>query len=232
VCRIPTNSRMRIRSAAATSCRPPSIPRYPDDSYFLHTTARDKQYAVFGEGTYAITDQLKSSRWARGFRARNSRSNSENRRHRSCSRPIRAPTTGSKENSFTPKVNIAYQMDPNNLFYATYAKGVPSGRRGNNPLPAGGLCGGDFHQFRYHPVARLLPGQTRCTASRSVRRTTSPTGSASPPACTTSGGRISSRRWYRPSARSPSSPISAKATAKGADIQAEVRGDRCAGRRS
>ncbi|WP_159314311.1 TonB-dependent receptor domain-containing protein, partial [Staphylococcus aureus] len=37
----------------------PYDPRYPNDSYFLHTHARDKQYAVFGEGTYALTDSLK-----------------------------------------------------------------------------------------------------------------------------------------------------------------------------
>ena len=37
----------------------PFDPRYPDDSYFLSTHARDKQYAVFGEATYAVTDELK-----------------------------------------------------------------------------------------------------------------------------------------------------------------------------
>src|SRR5260370_6954570 len=34
-------------------------PRFPNDSYFLQTKSTDKQYAVFAEATYAITDQYK-----------------------------------------------------------------------------------------------------------------------------------------------------------------------------
>ena len=34
-------------------------PRFPNDSYFLQTYSKDKQIALFGEGTYAFTDQLK-----------------------------------------------------------------------------------------------------------------------------------------------------------------------------
>ena len=41
------------------------IQRYPQDSYFLLTNAKDQQLAVFGEGTYGFTDQFKLTVGAR-----------------------------------------------------------------------------------------------------------------------------------------------------------------------
>ena len=50
--------------------------------------------------------------------------------------------TGSyKENAFTPKLGLSFQMDPDNLFYATYAKGFRPGGV-NPPLPGGYLPDG------------------------------------------------------------------------------------------
>jgi len=118
-------------------------PRYPDASYFLHTHARDKQYALFGEGTYTITDQLKVTLGAR-FSRTEFTFDSETGGPQLFA-PNQTSHPGNKENSFTPKVNIAYQMDPNNLFYATYAKGFRPGG-GNNPLPQA-ACAGDFATF-------------------------------------------------------------------------------------
>ncbi|MFL6604154.1 MAG: TonB-dependent receptor [Steroidobacteraceae bacterium] len=118
-------------------------PRYPDASYFLHTHARDKQYALFGEGTYAVTDQLKVTLGARVSRTEFS-FDSETGGPQLFA-PNQSSHPGNKENSFTPKVNIAYQMDPNNLFYATYAKGFRPGG-GNNPLPQA-ACAEDFANF-------------------------------------------------------------------------------------
>jgi iron complex outermembrane receptor protein len=121
----------------------PIDPRYPDDSYFLHTHARDKQYAVFGEGTYAISDQLKVTLGARFSRTEFSFDSETGGPQLFAANQSSHP--GNKENSFTPKVNIAYQMDPNNLFYATYAKGFRPGG-GNNPLPQA-ACAEDFANF-------------------------------------------------------------------------------------
>jgi iron complex outermembrane receptor protein len=118
-------------------------PRYPDDSYFLHTHARDKQYALFGEGTYAITNQLKVTLGARFSRTEFSFDSETGGPQLFAANQSSHP--GNKENSFTPKVNIAYQMDPNNLFYATYAKGFRPGG-GNNPLPQA-ACAQDFTNF-------------------------------------------------------------------------------------
>jgi len=121
----------------------PFDPRYPNDSYFLSTHARDKQYAAFGEATYALTDQLKVTAGARFSRTEFS-FDSETGGPQLFA-PNQSSNPGSKENSFTPKVNIAYQMDPNNLFYATYAKGFRPGG-GNNPLPQA-ACADDFAAF-------------------------------------------------------------------------------------
>jgi iron complex outermembrane receptor protein len=121
----------------------PIDPRYPDDSYFLHTHARDKQYALFGEGTYAITDQLKVTLGARFSRTEFTFDSETGGPQLFAANQTSHP--GNKENSFTPKVNIAYQMDPDNLFYATYAKGFRPGG-GNNPLPQA-ACAQDFASF-------------------------------------------------------------------------------------
>ena len=121
----------------------PYDPRYPNDSYFLSTHSRDKQYAVFGEGTYSLTDSLKVTLGMRFSRTEFS-FDSETGGPQLFA-PNQTSNPGKKESSFTPKVNIAYQMDPNNLFYATYAKGFRPGG-GNNPLPQA-ACAQDFASF-------------------------------------------------------------------------------------
>jgi len=118
-------------------------PRFPEDSYFLRTHARDKQYALFGEGTYLLTDQLKVTVGIRVSRSEFSFDSETGGPQLFAANQTSNP--GSKENSFTPKVNVAYQLDPNNLFYATYAKGFRPGG-GNNPLPQA-ACAQDFATF-------------------------------------------------------------------------------------
>ncbi|MDP9064571.1 MAG: TonB-dependent receptor, partial [Pseudomonadota bacterium] len=118
-------------------------PRFPADSYFLQTFSEDKQIAWFGEGTYALTDQFKATLGARYSLTKFSF-------HTLTGGPqLFLPpetTTGEKkENSFTPKVSLAYQMDPRNLFYFTYAKGFRPGGA-NNPVPQS-ACGTDFTTF-------------------------------------------------------------------------------------
>jgi iron complex outermembrane recepter protein len=118
-------------------------PRFPNDSYFLQTYSEDKQVAWFGEGTYSFFDQLKATV---GLRY----SKTEFSFHTLTGGPqlYLQPQSNSgdkKENSFTPKFSLAYQVDPHNLYYFTYAKGFRPGGA-NNPVPAA-ACATDFQNF-------------------------------------------------------------------------------------
>ncbi len=104
----------------------------PYDSYYLMTHAKDEQEAIFAEGTYAITDALKATVGLR-------ESHTEFSIDSVTGGPQLFNTTttryaSSDNNSFTPKVSLAWQMDPDNMLYATYAKGFRPGG-GDNPLP-------------------------------------------------------------------------------------------------
>jgi iron complex outermembrane recepter protein len=127
----------------ATGAPVPYVAGFPNDSYFLNIHARDQQLAWFGEGTYALTDTLKATvglRYSKTEYTFNTLTGGP--------QLFQAPAANSgdkKENSFTPKVNLAYQMDQNNLFYATYAKGFRPGGA-NNPVPQA-ACAADFASF-------------------------------------------------------------------------------------
>ena len=116
---------------------------FPQDSYFLKTNAKDEQYAVFGEGSYAFTDTLKATVGARYGRSKFSFDT-----YTGGPQLFSAPRTGTgdkSENSFTPKLGLSFQLDPSNLYYFTYAKGFRPGG-GNNPVPAA-ACATDFASF-------------------------------------------------------------------------------------
>jgi iron complex outermembrane recepter protein len=118
-------------------------PAFPSDSYFLQTKAVDKQYALFAEGTYSFTDQYKLT-----LGARYSWTKFTNDSYTGAPQLFLPPETidvGQKENSFTPKVSFSYQLDPRNLYYATYAKGFRPGGA-NNPVPQA-ACAIDFQNF-------------------------------------------------------------------------------------
>src|SRR6266850_1444691 len=118
-------------------------PRFPDDSYFLKTNAKDEQYAVFGELTYGLTERLKGTLGARFSRTKFSFDTLTGG-----PQLYDVPRTGTgdnKENSFTPKVSLQFQADPSDMFYATYAKGFRPGGA-NNPVPYL-ACSGDFMSF-------------------------------------------------------------------------------------
>jgi iron complex outermembrane receptor protein len=121
----------------------PYDPQFPNDAYFLQTHANDRQIAVFGEGTFAIIDQLKATV---GVRYSNTKfSFNTLTGGPQLFLPDQANNGDKQENSFTPKVDISYQLNARNLFYATYAKGFRPGGA-NNPVPQA-ACTQDFANF-------------------------------------------------------------------------------------
>jgi outer membrane receptor protein involved in Fe transport len=118
-------------------------PNYPTDSYFLRTNAKDEQLAWFGEGTYALTDALKATVGLRFSKTKFSFDTLTGGPQ--LFGPDVAGSGDQSENSFTPKVSVAYQIDPMNMAYFTYAKGFRPGGA-NNPVP-GPACAQDFQNF-------------------------------------------------------------------------------------
>ena len=118
-------------------------PAFPNDSYFLQTHAKDQQYALFGELTYAATDKLKLTAGAR--LSKNKYSFDTFTGGPQLFGPSTTGSGNNSENSFTPKLSIQFQADANNMFYTTYAKGYRPGGA-NNPLPFA-ACSTDFMNF-------------------------------------------------------------------------------------
>ncbi len=110
------------------------------DSYFNHNQSRDTQLAVFGEGSYALTDKLKATVGLRASKTDVNFSNFANGPQNF------GPTGGSgtqNEKPVTPKFSVSYQANRDDLYYATYAKGFRPGGA-NAPIPAGANCGPDL----------------------------------------------------------------------------------------
>jgi outer membrane receptor protein involved in Fe transport len=107
------------------------------DIYYNGNVVHDRQLAGFGDLNFAVTDQLKldiGGRYAKtSFSLQHHGDGLEN------AGPVYTSATQS-ENAFTPKAGLTFQYDPNNLYYATYAKGFRPGG-GNAPLPS--FCDGD-----------------------------------------------------------------------------------------
>jgi iron complex outermembrane recepter protein len=118
-------------------------PRFPNDSYFLKTNSKDEQYALFGELTYGLTERLKATVGARFSRMKYTFDTLTGG-----PQLYDLPRTGTgnnQENAFTPKVSLQFQMDPDDMYYATYAKGFRPGGA-NNPIP-NAACPTDFANF-------------------------------------------------------------------------------------
>ncbi len=107
-------------------------PAFPTDSYFLHTHAKDEQVALFGEGSYKFTDRTKLTIGARYARMKFDFDSITGGPQ--IYDDTTALASSRSENAFTPKVSLQFQADPNDMYYATYAKGFRPGG-GNNPLP-------------------------------------------------------------------------------------------------
>jgi len=114
------------------------------DSYILRTNAKDTQYAAYGEGTYSFSDEWKLTVGGRFSRTKFTNESVTAGPQLFVPGEIRQSVEQS-ENSFTPKVSLAYQVDPKNLYYATYSKGFRPGG-GNNPVPFA-ACASDFANF-------------------------------------------------------------------------------------
>ena len=132
-------------------------PRFPNDSYFLQTRAKDQQIAIFGEATYSFTDQWKATVGARYSKLKYSFDTLTGGPQLFL--PTQSGSGDKNENAFTPKVSLAYQQDPRNLYYFTYAKGFRPGGA-NNPVPYA-ACGTDFANFG-------IPGAPATYSSDSV----------------------------------------------------------------
>jgi iron complex outermembrane recepter protein len=118
-------------------------PRFPNDSYFLQTFSKDQQIALFGEGSYSFTDQLKATVGLRYSKTKFSFNTLTGGPQLFL--PPQSNSGDKKENSFTPKVSLQYQYDPHDMYYFTYAKGFRPGGA-NNPVPQA-ACGTDFANF-------------------------------------------------------------------------------------
>jgi iron complex outermembrane recepter protein len=119
----------------------PAIPQC--DIYYNRNTTYDRQIAGFGEVTYSFNEHWKLTAGERVART------SFSLEHYSDGLENYGPSNKSAENTetpSTPKVSVAYQMDLNNLFYATYAKGFRVGG-GNAPLPP--YCDSDLTTAGY-----------------------------------------------------------------------------------
>jgi len=100
------------------------------DDYINHTEGHERQDALFANATYALTDELKLQAGARiaqtHFDFTNFSDGPQN------FGPL-APNSGSKdETPFTPMADLTWQMNPDDMVYATVAKGYRIG--GANPL--------------------------------------------------------------------------------------------------
>jgi iron complex outermembrane receptor protein len=103
------------------------------DSYYNPNTAHDRQIAGFGEATYSLTDRLKLTLGGRVAKTSFDITHfTDGPQNEGPNGPVSA---SQKETPFTPKAGLSFQMDPNNLFYFTYAKGFRVGGA-NAPLPS------------------------------------------------------------------------------------------------
>jgi iron complex outermembrane receptor protein len=113
------------------------------DSYFNSLISHDRQFAGFGELDINVTDKLKVIAGARIAYTQYSISSLSGGPQNGGPRP---GAHAASETPVTPKLGLSYQADPNDLYYATYAKGFRSGG-GNPEVPGGLVCGQDFLNF-------------------------------------------------------------------------------------
>ncbi len=120
---------MPIASFFGTPLNPDGSSVLPmGDSYFNRLLSHDRQIAGFGELNFSLTDTLKLTVGGRVSKTSYAIQSLSDGPQNSGPRPGAA---SSSETPVTPKAGIEWQVDPNNLYYFTYAKGFRSG--GGNP---------------------------------------------------------------------------------------------------
>ena len=119
------------------------------DIYYNRNTTYDRQIAGFGEVSYSLTERWKLTVGERVSKQSFSLDHYADGLENFGPGPASASQS---ETPNTPKVSVAYQLDPNNLFYTTYAKGFRAGG-GNPPLPA--YCNSDLAAAGYPNGAPL-----------------------------------------------------------------------------
>jgi iron complex outermembrane receptor protein len=97
-----------------------------------------KEYAVFGEASYAFTDKLKASVGIRGFKVDQTFEQSGDGLLNGGYSTVR---NTSSDRGATPKYTLQYQLTDDRMVYATVSKGYRPGGP-NNPAPAA-LCGAE-----------------------------------------------------------------------------------------
>jgi iron complex outermembrane recepter protein len=117
--------------------------------YYNSNKTTDRQVAGFGELGFAVTDKLRVTLGERIARLSFSLDHYADGLLNYGPGPA---TAASSETANTPKLSVAYQADPNNLYYATYARGFRAGG-GNAPLPD--YCGPDLDNTGYPNGAPL-----------------------------------------------------------------------------
>jgi iron complex outermembrane recepter protein len=130
-----------------------SVDGQVDTIYLSQQTRADRDYAVFSELTFDVTDKLKLSAGIRKFWVENTLfgffgfndDGYSSHGEALCNPPVSAATiipgllpcinTDKKlvESGETHKINLSYQIDPNRMVYATYSTGFRPG--GINRLP-------------------------------------------------------------------------------------------------
>ena len=130
-------------SAASPDYSCPTNVAYPAipacDIYYNNNTTFDRQIAIYGELSYAFTDWFRLTVGERfshtEFSLTHHADGLENFGPYSGIPSMPSEVRASqKENPNTPKIIASFQVDPKNLFYASYAKGFRVGG-GNAPLP-------------------------------------------------------------------------------------------------
>jgi iron complex outermembrane receptor protein len=110
-----------------------------------------KQYAVFGEGTYAVTDKLKANvglRWY-SYDYHFSEIFSGWGSALGAATPSNSGLITQSETGINPKFNLSYDFDKDLMVYTTAAKGFRPGG-GNAPLPTTGPYWGQvFSAYNY-----------------------------------------------------------------------------------
>jgi iron complex outermembrane receptor protein len=119
------------------------------DIYYNNNTTFDRQIAGYGEVSYAFTDWFRLTLGGRIARTTFSLTHYADGVENFGPSPAHADQ---QETPKTPKVTASFQVDPKDLFYATYAKGFRVGG-GNAPLPP--YCDADLAAAGYSNGAPL-----------------------------------------------------------------------------